>query len=178
MTVFAVILVGAIIAVVYGPLVFASTSPTSHDTAVDIQVLNVVPGISTTQVPGQLSQSDIGVTVIDSGSNQFNFTSVFAFTPMKGFTIVDSLHVALLYTSYSWNTGDSFSVRINGLSIGSTPEKIYQVGYPLTVSSSLSGQSLVQGSNIIDIGINQGGTAPSQVYLYEVRLSVDYTYLA
>lgn len=155
-----------------------SGNPSLHVTALDIETLNISPGVSTSITTGTISQSNLGVLVLHSGSTQFNFTAGFGFAPLKGYTHVNSVRMSILYTLNSWNTGDAFAAQINGISVGVISEKIYQGAYPMTVSGLLSNNTLIQGSNVIDIGINQGGQSPSQVYLYQVRLTIEYTYFA
>ncbi len=154
---------------------------TLQATGVDIEVLKIIPGSGAGQsVFGQLT---FGITVF-SNAPRFNFTAGFSFAPAKGFIRVTSVVLTTIYVLGSVpSSGDAFSVHLNGDPSGGIP--LGPASYtglntlaPNIVSGNLLSQNVRPGANSIDIGINQGTSGGVVLNLYEVRLTVEYVFMA
>jgi len=160
--------------------VFASTSPASpsggltlQTTGVDIEVLKIVPGLSSGN-PGY------GLFVYNAGSSaQLNFTAGFSFGPVKGFTQVNSLLITVVYVggASAENFNDAFSVQLNGQQVSNTIAITQFGANGESGITTAPGNTIHAGANTINIGIARGGTNASGYFLYEVRLTVEYTFL-
>jgi hypothetical protein len=145
-------------------------SPTSHNASIDLDVINIIPGAS-------CCSGTQGVQVLDNGSTRTNLTAAFSFGP-SGLAQVTSIHVTVIYAYINSNAGDLFVARLNGQP-ATIPIIQSSTGAILTVVGTLQIQALHVGFNLIDVGVQRASTASySQNYLYELRLTVEYTFLA
>ncbi len=151
-------------------------SPTLQTNSVDIEVLDIAPGITNTQ-----SGSTLGVFVINSsGGLSINFTSGFSFAPSRGFVQVNRVAVTIVYTlGLTFNTSptDSFGIMLNGNLANPIVMKLFASGVPVALVGDLPIQHLRPGSNFIDIGLVRGGPNSATAFLYGVRLTVEYTFM-
>jgi len=162
--------------------VFATTSPTSpppsltsQTTSVDIDALNISPGLSDgvfTLSPGTVNAPPAAV----------NVTLGFSFAPVKGFTHANS---ALLTVIYSFNGGgnlnDALSIEVNGhapILVSVSPSVPTGTSGPLSGLEPVPTQMISVGSNTINIGVSRGRANTSVYAIFQVRLTVEYTFLA
>jgi len=148
-----------------------TSGPTLQTTSVDIEALKVVPAIAS---PG--GTSGLILLSVSSGAKA-NFSAAFPFAPVKGFVQVTSVRLTLLYVPVQFTTGDGFSVQLNGATPNIILMRLVTVtNSPTMLSGPLRSQDLRVGSNGIEIGLLLGG-AQDVTYIYEVRLTVEYTFL-
>jgi hypothetical protein len=158
---------------------FADTIPTSQTratvqtTGVDVEVLRLVPGIAYGAPASVIS----GVIIIGTSTFHQNLTSSFTFAPNRGFNQVNSVLFTLVFSGGNVNSGDQLSVRLNqGTTTMVSP---IDTSIPQTIVGQLSPGNLHVSSNTIDIGVASGvPTAGSSYQLFEVRLTVEYIFLA
>lgn len=150
-----------------------NSGPSLHTTSVDIQVLNVIPAIEY-----QPNVSTSVVTGVGLNINQFaqpvNVTSSFAFAPIQAFAGANSVLVTIVYFG-GLGGYDGLQVSLNGHSFTNIPATTVQN----TVVGSLSNQDIRNGANTINIGLSP--TTPGQeatTFVYQVRLTVEYSYFA
>jgi len=150
------------------------TPPTVRTSALDIDLFEAAsilfssgnPGLQIWNIPSQ------------SSSPEQNFTRAFSFAPANGFIQVSSVALTVTFSGYSTYSGtppttDAGSVEINGQSSGSLvlPDRAASTS---TTADFLNGQSLHPGANMINIVLLSNNV----VTLYEVHLTVEYTFLA
>jgi hypothetical protein len=150
-----------------------SPTPASQVTSIDIGILNVVPGLTFQPRTGEIVTTGIGVTSGFSGG-PVNATAGFSFAPVKGLTTVNTVLVTVVYFG---GTGgyNAFGVELNGQASVSVPVTTVQN----TVVGALRSQDLRAGANTINIGILLNGSSISgSTFVFQVRLTVEYTFLA
>ncbi len=101
----------------------------------------------------------------------------FTFAPNRVFNQVNSVLFTLVFSGGNVNPGDQLSVRLNqGTTTMVNP---IDTSIPQTIVGQLPSSSLHVSSNTIDIGVVSGAlTAGSSYQLFEVRLTVEYTFLS
>ena len=142
-------------------------------TSTDIEVLDVIPAL-TYQPGGSYSQiaTGIGVNVNLFPGATANASAGFSFTPVRGFSQVNSVLLTLVYFG---GTGGytGFGVELNA----HAPVTIPAPTIENTVVGSLRGDDLRVGANTINIGlVPQGQGTAALTYVYEVRLTIEYTF--
>ena len=162
----------------------AFAAPTIQSTFITNDPLNVrIVGGTTTQ---QTTSVDIdilplfgsGIQIISNPVGQgaqLNYTASFSFAPLKGFVQVNNVLATLVYTPQSPNPGDSIGVQLNGQSIARTPIDPLSSGVPTSSIAAVGGIRV--GSNIITVRLILATSSSLLAYLYEVRLTVEYTFL-
>ncbi len=163
----ALTLFGTLITGVYADTV--STTSTSrgtlHTASDDIGILNIVPGV------GSGSTTLFGVTIHNfPPSDQFNFTSGFSFNPHSTFIQVSSVILTVVY-SFAGGGPGSINVRFNGQNSG---QVTFGAQLAVTTAGNISTQGLRVGSNLVELSTSVG----TGVQAYQVRLTVEYTFLA
>ncbi len=156
----------------------SNTILTPQIASVDIEVLNIVPGISTAVGSNPTLTIPTGIYLF-AGASCCNFTSGFSLSPNKGFTKVNSVVLTIIYapacTFYTGCIGPvtGFSSETNHHS----PQTLSANGLQnsATVSGSISPADLRPGANTINVGLVPGSAS---TYIYQVRLTVEYTFLA
>ena len=156
--------------------VFAETSsPSSQASAltlqtvgVDVQILRIVPGIGTGN--GAIQGIQI-YNVPTSTPPLLNFTAAFSFAPAKGFVRVTSTALTVIDVTGTLSP-QGLSIRLNGQSSGSIP--LAQATSAISSVGTLSPAAIHPGLNLIDIG---SSPTNSGVTLYEVTLTIEYTFL-
>ena len=163
----------------------AFAAPTIQSTFITNDPLNVrIVGGTTTK---QTTSVDIdilplfgsGIQIISNPVGQgaqLNYTAGFSFAPLKGFVQVNNVLATLIYTPQSPNRGDSIGVQLNGQSIAGTLIDPLSSGVPTTSIAAAVGGIRI-GSNIITVKLILATSSSLLVYLYEVRLTVEYTFL-
>ena len=151
-----------------------STTATPQVTSVDIDILNVVPSLAYLQ--GNLGpvSTGIAVNINEPTGSPVNLTAAFSFAPAKGFSHVNS---ALLTIVYFGGTGGytGFGVETNGQSSFSIRVTTVQN----TALATLSPSDLRVGANAINIGlVPVSPNAPASTFIYEARMTIEYTFLA
>ncbi len=154
------IVIGAVLFTAFVSGVFADTLSTSttkttlQTTSVDVQIMD--------------SQISLGGARIDNepANIQSNFTSGFSFSPQRGFVQVNSI-ILTLVTSGMRGT---VNVVLNGHNSG---QLSVLADADLTTVGNLSTQGIRVGSNLIELSI----PVNTVLVLYEVRLTVEYTFL-
>jgi len=106
---------------------------------------------------------------------QLNYTASFSFAPLKGFVQVNNVLATLVYTPQSPNPGNSIGVQLNGQSIAGTLIDPLSSGAPTSSIAAVGGIRV--GSNIITVKLILATSYGVLAYLYEVRLTVEYTFL-
>jgi|SRR5213083_338528 len=106
---------------------------------------------------------------------QLNYTASFSFAPLKGFVQVNNVLATLVYTPQSPNPGDSIGVQLNGQPIARTSIDPLSSGVPTSSIAAVGGIRV--GSNIITVKLILATSSSLLAYLYEVRLTVEYTFL-
>jgi len=106
---------------------------------------------------------------------QLNYTASFSFAPLKGFVQVNNVLATLVYTPQSPNPGNSIGVQLNGQSIAGTLIDPLSSGAPTSSIAAVGGIRV--GSNIITVKLILATSSGVLAYLYEVRLTVEYTFL-
>jgi len=162
----------------------AFAAPTIQSTFITNDPLNVrIVGGTTTQ---QTTSVDIdilplfgsGIQIISNPVGQgaqLNYTAGFSFAPSKGFVQVNNVLATLVYTPQSPNPGDSIGVQLNGQSIAGTLIDPLSSGAPTSSIAAVGGIRV--GSNIITVKLILATSYGVLAYLYEVRLTVEYTFL-
>ena len=160
--------------------VFAeSISPSSpsrgtlQTTSTDIQVVKF-EGVG---VP----QSNFNVMATD-GLAVGNLTAAFSFTPETGLQQINSVRATIIYhaaqfyaTCNPCYSGDRFNILVNGQLVSDTPVAVST--YPQAAVVTLG--NLHAGSNLMSLdAVNPTAQAPGIYWIYEVRLTVEYTFLA
>jgi len=154
------------------------TPSTVRTSAVDIDLFEAAsilfssgnqPGLEIWNIPSQ------------SSSPEQNFTRAFSFAPANGFIQVSSLALTVAFSGYSTvnavngipSTTDAGNVEVNGQSSGSLvlPDRAASTS---TTAEVLSGQGVHPGANMINIVMLSNNV----VTLYEVHLTIEYTFLA
>ncbi len=174
-----VIIVAFVLLLAFVGGAFADTIPstqtrtTTQTTGVDVEVLRLVPGIAY----GAPSSVISGVIIIGASTFHQNLTSSFTFAPNRVFNQVNSVLFTLVFSGGNVNPGDQLSVRLNqGTTTMVNP---IDTSIPQTIVGQLPSSSLHVSSNTIDIGVVSGAlTAGSSYQLFEVRLTVEYTFLS
>ncbi len=151
-----------------------SPSLTPQTTSIDIEALKVVPGISA----GIVGLTP-GVLIFNGSSAKFGFSAGFSFAPVKGFTQVNSVLLTIIYgpDSAPENINDALTVRLNGHPLNSVSIPFF-ASFPLSGLVSAAASTIRVGANSVSVGVLKGGTSDSAYYLYEVRLTVEYMFLA
>jgi len=151
-----------------------SSTATPQVTSIDVNILNVVPSLSYLQ--GNLGpvSTGIAVNINEPTGSPVNLTAAFSFAPVKGFSYVNS---ALLTVVYFGGTGGyiGFGVETNGQSSilvrGTTVQN--------TALGTLGPNDLRVGANTINIGlIPVSPNTTASTFIYEVRMTVEYTFLS
>lgn len=139
---------------------------TLQTTSVDIEVLAISPG---QWASGGYAN---GVNVCNFCPDTPKLTAGFAFAPTKGYVEVKSVLLTLIYSALRSESPRDFSIRLNGNSPTLAP-----ILFPYYYASvvPLSPQDLRVGANFIDISAT-GNQVQAQVF--EVRLTVEYTFMA
>jgi len=89
---------------------------------------------------------------------------------------VTSVRLTVLYVPVQFTVGDDFSVQLNGATPNIILMRLIVANSPTMLSGSLRSQDFRVGSNGIEIELLLAG-AQNVTYLYEVRLTVEYTFL-
>jgi len=155
-------------------------TPSVQITSVDIGIANIIPGLSQGIIsPSCCGQSTSGILVLlNAPSGRINYTSAFSFAPARGFIHVNSAVLTITYKMESGNQGDGLSVQLNGNP--PTTIELFRDGRPITSTRTLQSQDVRTGSNVINIGLTNDtpGGFTSSYYLYQVQLTVEYTFMA
>ncbi len=143
-----------------GALQSLPVSTNTQTTAIDEEILNV--------------PRDNGIFLSLAPAN---FTAAFAFAPLRGFVQVNAVYLTLNWNQNSLgHVGDMFTIRLNG----GGPSFITMQAFATKVAA-IPSQQLRVGANQINIGlipVNPSATQSTDSYLlYEVRLTVDYTFI-
>lgn len=152
--------------------VVPTPAPGTQTTSTDINVLNVVPGLTFQPGNGQVVTTGIGVTRGFVGG-PVNATAGFSFAPLKGFTAVSSVLVTIVYFG---GTGgyNAFGVQLNGQASSDIPTTTIQN----TAVGSIRSQDLRAAANTISVGIVLDGSSLSgSTYVFQVRLTVEYAFV-
>ena len=150
-----------------------SPTATSQVTSVDISVLNVGSGLTFQPGTGEIVTTGIGVTSGFSGGS-VNATAAFAFSPVKGFTIVNAVLVTIVYFG---GTGgyNALAVELNGQAPVDLPATTVQN----SLVGTLRNQDLRAGANTINIGIVLNSSSiTGSTFVHQVRLTVEYSFVA
>jgi len=133
-------------------------------TSVDVEVLDIAPGNFGGTSPN-------GVFLCNY-CPQINMTAGFSFAPANGFVEVKRVMLTFTYLTYTQTTPREFSIRLND-----SAATIVSMHYASTTTSvvPLSPQNPKVGANIIDIGVSGNQV---QAYVFQVRLTVEYTLMA
>jgi len=133
-----------------------SPSVTQQTGAVDIEILSSVPGIFTSSTNG-------------------NFTAGFSFGPHASFMQSTSAVLTLEWsgTASQGHVGDRFAVQLNGQNATLSQPMSTQA----TILFRLPANNVTVGANQINIYVIPSPGVFSDYLLYEVRLTVGYTYL-
>ena len=161
------ILTGTVFAETNSPNTQASAT-TLQTVGIDIPILKIVPGIG----QGSSFQAIPIYNVPTDSPPLLNLTTAFSFAPPKGFVRVTSAALTVIGIVGTLNL-QNLSVRFNGQSSGSIP--LAQATAAETSAGILLPTAIHPGLNIIDVGSNPTN---SGVALYEVTLSIEYTFLA
>jgi len=130
--------------------------------SVDIQVLGL--------------QGGVYVQEFSSYSLHNVIREAFSFVPEQGFVQVDSALITITYTRIEDSPGDKFSVSLNGQGSGNVE---IQRANANAVAGTVPTQNLHVGSNLMEIGAVQANPSQGiQELVFEVRLTVEYTFLA
>ena len=124
--------------------------------AADIEILSSVPGIFASSTNG-------------------NFTAGFSFIPHASFIQLTSAVLTLEWSGSAsqGHVGDRFAVQINGRSATLSQPMSTQA----TMLFALPANNVTVGANRINIYVIPTPGAFSDYLLYEVRLTIGYTYL-
>ena len=137
----------------------SSTSPTLQTTSVDIEILNVA--------------RESGIFIAPQTAN---FTAAFSFAPQKGFVQVTNILLTIEWNQLSLgHVGDRFSIQLNS----QTPVIATSLASQTTQVTMMPRQDLRSGSNLLNLVVIPVDAALATNYLlYEVRMTVEYTFLA
>ncbi len=143
-----------------------------HTTSVDIEILNAIPGAT------YHTDTNGVFIVLNAPSNRIDFAAAFSFAPQEEFVQVTTVSVTILVRGENTNDGDMFSVSLNGQS--SSAGQLSRINHPINVASSLQNPNVRVGSNMVTVGVtnNTPGGYTSSYFLYHVRLTVEYTFMA
>ena len=149
-------------------------SPTPQTTSVDIEVFNTVPGVN-----NRLFTGDIVLLTPCCSFNSIPQLS-FSFAPVKSFDHVNRAEVMVVYNGALLPFNASayeFDVTVIGGSVARVPASF---GGNYTSSAFAVCCSGVRvGQNEMVAYLQQlNRSQPSALFIYEIRLSVEYTYLA
>ena len=157
---------------------FADTMPTSpskttlRTSGVDIEVLNVIPALSGPAF-------GIFATLTASGGRT-GFNGGFSFAPERGFVQVTSVIVSIISTAEATNSGDMFSAQLNGRT--SSTVAVLGGKRPFARVLTLQNQDVLVGSNLLTVEVARSTPppegSPSSYFLYFIRLTVEYTFMA
>ncbi len=145
-----------------------STRTTVQTTSVDLEVLKIVPGVSFTPF-----SSSSGFTSVTMGIPVGNVTSAFSFAPNKGFLQVNSI-LATIVWGFGGGSVNGFTIQLNHLVKTNVTGFGSSIGVG-TVVGALPASGLNTGTNLLTIGVI--GTNFPFAFVYEVRLTVEYTFL-
>ena len=160
--------------------VFAeSISPTSpsrgtfQTTSTDIQVVKFA-GVGVPQ------SGDASTTPMD-GLAVGNLTAAFSFAPLAGFQQINSVKATIVYHAATFYgtcnpcvSGDIFNIQVNGQSMAN----FASTGSPYPTITVVSLGNLRVGSNMISIVVtNPANPYPAVYWVYDIRLTVEYTFL-
>ena len=151
-----------------------SPSVTPQVKSVDIDILNVVPGLNYLLGNMGPDSTGVGINVNEPTGSPVNLTAAFSFAPAKGFSHVDSV---LLTVVYFGGTGGcvGFSVETNGQS-----SILVQVTTVQNIAlGTLRPSDVKVGANTINIGLVP--TSPNVIastFIYQVKATVEYTFVA
>lgn len=140
------------------------TTPSIQTGSVDLELINVV---IPTAVSGGFAE---GVTLYSAGG--LNLTTNFSFKPNRAFQSVSSAKLSIIYGASSGGT--ILDARVNIGAYHSSPAAPSTFGSGIHAQSTtitLSPQDLRAGSNSLNVGGN------NFLYIYQIRLTVEYTYL-
>lgn len=157
-------------------------TPTQQTTGVDIEIVS----FGGVEVPPGVNNGLPAAGILVTSSSQpggTRLTAGFSFAPIRGFVQVNSVMVTITYQAQSPQTGDSFSVRLNGLAttnIPLLPATNPNIYLPLIATVTLGSQDLHVGANVIGIGaipaMEPNNTG--MYFVYEVRLTVEYAFIS
>ena len=133
-----------------------SPSPTLQTGAVDIEILSSVPGIFASSTNG-------------------NFTAGFSFIPHASLVQLTSAVLTLEWSGSAsqGHVGDRFAVQLNGQNATLSQPGSTQA----TMLFAVPANNIAVGANQINIYVIPSPGVFSDYLLYEVRLTVGYTYL-
>jgi len=148
-------------------------SSTPQTSSVDIEVIKFA-GVG-------VSQSGNAYTIPTDGVAVGNLTAAFSFAP-AGFQQVNSLRGTIIYHAATFYgtcnpcySDDRFNIQLNGQLVSDTAISVST--YPQAAVSTLG--NLRFGSNLINIvATNPTAPSPGVYWVYEVRLTVEYTFIA
>ncbi len=148
-------------------------TPSLQTTSTDIEVIKFAGVLSNQGPSGSYAPLTVGIFV-------GNLTTSFSFTPKAVFQQINSVKASIVYQSGSFlqscqacgQPGDMFNFQVNGQQVASIHPGNSNI--PLTSVVTLSG--LLSGSNVISVSVSNP-TEPGFYYVYEVRLTVEYTFL-
>lgn len=137
----------------------SSTSPTLQTTSVDVEVLNVA--------------RESGIFIAPQTAN---FTAAFSFAPQKGFAQVTAVLLTIEWNQLSLgHIGDRFAIQLNN----QPPVLAVSLSSQTTQVTMLPKQNVRPGSNLFNVIVIPIDVALATNYLlYEIRLTVEYTFLA
>jgi len=101
-------------------------------------------------------------------------TAAFAFSPVKGFTTVSAVLVTIVYFG---GTGgyNALAVELNG----QVPVNLPATSVQNTLIGALRNQDIRAGANTINVGIVLNGSSiTGSTFVHQVRLTVEYTFVA
>ncbi len=158
------------------PLNVRITGPPStvHTASVDIEALRLIPGITTYQ---GTAFGSILTAYTGNPPFRFNFTSGFSFAPERGFIEVTSTVLTITYVPNTSIQGSAFGVQLNG-QIENTIPMPPMGASATTITGSVRASELRVGANLLSIGVVLPPNNSISVQLYEVRLTVEYTFMA
>ncbi len=147
-------------------------TPSIQTTSTDIEVIKFA-GVWSIVGTSQYVPVTVGILV-------GNLTTFFSFTPKAVFQQVNSVRASIVYQSGAayqsciacGRPGDMFNFQVNGQQVASIQPRNSEI--PSTSVVNLSG--LLPGPNVISISV-RNPTEPGFYYVYEVRLTAEYTFL-
>ena len=151
-----------------------SPTVTSQVTSIDINILNVVPGMNYLLGNMGPDSTGIAVNINEPAGSPVNLTAAFSFAPAKGFSYVNSIVLTVVYFG---GTGGyvGFGVATNGQS--SIPVQVTTVQN--TALATLRPSDVRVGANTINIGlIPTGPNVIGSTFIYQVKATIEYTFLA
>lgn len=150
-----------------------TSSSTPRITGVDLEILNVVPSLTILQGNQGPVSSGIGVNVNLPTGGPINLTAAFSFAPVNGFSHVDSVFLTIVYfggtggyVGFGVETNGQSSITIRGTTVQNTAVGI------------LNPNDLKVGANTINVGVVPvSPSAIASTFVYQVKLTIEYTYL-